>query len=437
MKLIKTPLFVILTLLLLATAVCATDTLTTYITDATRLKTSLISQDPDPVNPGDMVEVRWKIENLGSSSANNVMMKLEPEYPFSLLPGDDGIRDIGGIQGRQIDEEGVIVLYKLRVDEYAIEGDTDLELEYKYNYNKWMKTDDVYTIRVQTIDAALSIESVTTTPEKMAPGNPAKLDITIKNLADSYMTDITFKLDLTFTQYLDYVTTITDTAMYYEALPFAPLNSSTEQRISQIAPGKTATITYDLMTYPDATSRVYKVPIIMTFYDEVEEQYIKNDVIGIVVGDEPEMDVVLESSDVYSKNTAGAISIKFVNRGITDIKFLNVKLQSSEEYEITSADLDYVGNVDSDDYESADFDIFLKEPATDKVKLPISVMYKDSNNNDYSKDVELELKLLSEKERGVEKKSSMGLIIFVVIIIVVGWLLYKRWEKKKKNQGKK
>lgn len=418
------------------TAVSATDTLTTYITDLARIKISLISQDTDPAEPGGLVEVRWKIENLGSDNARDVVVKLEPEYPFSLLPGDDGIRDLGSIQGRQYSEEGVIVLYKLRVDERAIEGDNDLALMFKYDANSWAKTED-FTIRVQTIDAAISVESVKTTPEKLVPGNNAKLDIEIKNLADSYMKDVTLKLDLTFTQYLDYITTLTDASGAYDTLPFAPLNSATEKRVTQIAPGQSKIVSYDLMTYSDADARVYKVPIILTFYDELGEQYVKNDIIGIVVGAEPEMDVVLDSYDVNAPGTAGSISIKFVNKGVTDLKFLNVELLEDGDYEITSAAKDYVGNVDSDDYETADFRIYLKDTAQDIVNIPVHVTYKDANNNDYAKDVELELKLLSAKERGVSERSNVGIIVFVLILLGVAYFIYRRWEKKrKKRQGK-
>lgn len=56
------------------TAVSATDTLTTYITDLARIKISLISQDTDPAEPGGLVEVRWKIENLGSDNARDVIV---------------------------------------------------------------------------------------------------------------------------------------------------------------------------------------------------------------------------------------------------------------------------------------------------------------------------------------------------------------------------
>ena len=434
-KLTRTVFTVILSVLLLATAVSATDTLTTYITDASRLKINLISQDSDPAEPGSLVEVRWKVENLGSSPANDVQITLDPPYPFSLLPGDDGMRDLGSLQGRQIDEEGVIILYKMRIDENAIEGDTDIYLSYRYNYNDWMKTDD-YELRVQTIDAALSVEAVTAEPEKLVPGNSGTINIEVKNVADSYMKDITVKLDLTFTQYLDYISTISSTATYFDALPFAPLNSATEKQIETLAPGKTNTFTFDLMTYPDAESRIYKIPIIMTYYDELETKYTKNDVIGLVVGAIPELDVVLDSSDVNSAGSAGTISVKFVNKGITDVKFLNVELKQDGVYEVTSSTTDYVGNVDSDDYETAEFNIFLKDSAEDIVKIPLHITYKDSNNNDYSKDIELELRLFSEKERGVEKGSSLWIIIFVVIIFIVGWLLYRRWEKKKK-QGKR
>ncbi|MBU0461761.1 MAG: hypothetical protein KJ574_04205 [Nanoarchaeota archaeon] len=425
-----------LILLILSSSAIAEDTLTTYITDAARLKISLISQDPDPAEPGSLVEVRWKVENLGSSNAQNVRVKILPEYPFSLLPGDDGLRDLGSIQGRQLDEEGVIIKYKLRVDEYAIEGDNTLRLEYIYDTNPWMKTDD-YTLSVRTIDAALSVESVETSPEKIVPGTPAKVDIIIKNLADSYMQDITVKLDLTFSQYASQITSITDASSYFDALPFAPLKSTTEKRISRIAPGGTAIVSYDLMAYPDATSRIYKVPIIITYYDEVETLYTKNDVIGLVVGDVPDLDIILESSDVYAGGSAGTLTVKFVNKGITDIKFLNVQLLPNSDYEITSADTDYVGNVDSDDYETAEFKIFLKSSAKDKVSIPIKVMYKDANNNDYSKEMTLELKLLSAEERGVKQGSSLTLVIAILIILVVAWIVYKRWEKKKKAKASK
>lgn len=421
---------------MLSASAAATDTLTTYITDLARIKISLISQDTDPAEPGGLVEVRWKIENLGSDNAKDVIVKLEPEYPFSLLPGDDGIRDLGSIQGRQLAEEGVIVLYKLRVDEKAIEGDNDISLMFKYDANSWAKT-DYFTIRVQTIDAAISIESVKSTPEKMIPGNNAKLDIEIKNLADSYMKDVTLKLDLTFTQYLDYITTLTDASGAYDTLPFAPLNSATEKRIRQIAPGQSKIVSYELMTYSDAEARVYKVPIILTFYDELGEQYVKNDIIGIVVGAEPEMDIVLDSYDVHAPGTAGSISIKFVNKGVTDLKFLNVELLESGDYGITSAAKDYVGNVDSDDYETADFRIYLKDTAQDIVKIPVHVTYKDANNNNYEKEVELELKLLNAKERGVKERSNVGIIVFVFILLIAAYFVYRRWEKKrKKRQGK-
>lgn len=405
------------------------------LTDAARVKITIMSQDPDPVQPGELLELRWKVENIGGANAENVKVKLKPEYPFSLLPEDDGTRDLGSIQGRQLDEEGVIVLYKLRVDEDAIEGNMDIKLEYTHDDQPWRTTDD-YSLRVQTVEPNILIESVKTRPSKIVPGNKGTVEITVRNLADSYMRYVTTKLDLTFSDLRAEATTMTAPDTFYNALPIAPLNSATEKSVYQIPPGETATFTYEIMPFPDAASGIYKVPVIITYEDELETEYTKEEVIGLVISSTPELDVVIDSYDVYAKNTAGSVTIKFVNKGITDIKFLNVELEQDEDYKITSASTDYVGNVDSDDYESADFKIYLKEPEGDSVKIPVNITYKDSNNNDYSEHFELEMKLLSDAERGVQKRSSLWTIIIVVIIIFVCWFAYKRWEKKK-NQGKK
>jgi len=54
------------------------------ITALANLKVTFVSQTPDPVEPGKVVEIRWKIENIGSAAAEDVMFELLPEYPFSL-----------------------------------------------------------------------------------------------------------------------------------------------------------------------------------------------------------------------------------------------------------------------------------------------------------------------------------------------------------------
>ena len=43
----------------------------------------LLNQNPDPVKPGDVLEVRFSIQNTRSSATENVIVEIVTKYPFS------------------------------------------------------------------------------------------------------------------------------------------------------------------------------------------------------------------------------------------------------------------------------------------------------------------------------------------------------------------
>ena len=50
---------------------------------------SLMNQDPDPVGPGEYVDLRFRISNTKIDTlAKNFQVELDPAFPFSLDPGD-------------------------------------------------------------------------------------------------------------------------------------------------------------------------------------------------------------------------------------------------------------------------------------------------------------------------------------------------------------
>ena len=46
------------------------------IIDGSKIEVSLISQEPDPAEPGELVDVRFKIENLGSSGTDPILFEI-------------------------------------------------------------------------------------------------------------------------------------------------------------------------------------------------------------------------------------------------------------------------------------------------------------------------------------------------------------------------
>ncbi len=85
----------------------------------------------------------------------------------------------------------------------------------------------------------------------------------------------------------------------------------------------------------------------------------------------------------------------------------------------------------------ADFEIALKKVKGKDVMLPLLVEYKDANNNEYSKEIDLPLGLYSASEAkklGLKKGNSKVGIIIVLVIVGVGFFFYMRWRKKKKGE---
>ena len=380
-----------------------------------RINVTIVNQDPDPVEPGGYVTVRFKFENRGSANAEDVTAELMPEYPFSLDEGESAVQKIGSIHGRQIGDIGVIVKYRLRVDKDAVEGDNELELRYKTEDNSWIKLEP-FKIDVQTYDAILSVDSVLSGKEMIKPGEASNLIVKFENIADSLVKEVRVRLDL-------------------GDVPFAPIGSTNEKTIKKLDAGEEAELNFKIMAEADAESKVYKIPLFFDYQDELGNRYYKNSTIGLVVGDLPDLSVIIDSSEVYSSGKKGSVVIKFVNKGVTDIKFLNVKLRHTNDYKIISSDEVYIGNIDSDNYETAEFTIFAGKTKAKEIVLPISIEYKDANNNDYAEDISLELKLYSAaeaKKLGLAKGSSAVGIFIMILIVVGGFFGYRKWRKRRK-----
>ena len=98
----------------------------------------------------------------------------------------------------------------------------------------------------------------------------------------------------------------------------------------------------------------------------------------------------------------------------------------------------YVGNIDSDDYETAEFSLFVHSKAKENIILPLSIEYRDSNNKEYSKEINLPLRLYSNKESkqlGLQKGNGFVGVIVIIVIVGAGLFFYTRYKKKIKKKA--
>ncbi len=376
---------------------------------------SMINQEPDPAEPGKHVDARFKFDNNGTEEAISVEVEILPEYPFSLDAGREAMRSIGTIQSRQKGDVGVIVKYRLRVDKNAVEGENELKIRYRIDNGVWIEPEEFF-VDVQTHDAILSVQSIIS-ESSIAPGSKSLLKIGIKNMADSLIKDAKVNLDLS-------------------SVPLVPAGSTNEKTLYQLDSKSSYDFEFNLIAEPDAESKIYKIPLHLEYFDELGKKYTKNQTIGLTVGAKPDLSVTLDDSEIYEAQKPGEIVVKVVNKGVTDIKFMNLKLIPSNEYRILSNEEVYIGNIDSDDYETADFNLFIKSGKEKIVKIPVVIEYKDANNNDFKETIELNLNLysaLEAKKFGLKKGNGFVGNLVIIIIIVAGLFAYKKWRKRKKK----
>lgn len=378
--------------------------------DTPALTATLSSYEPQPAEPGKYVAVFIKLENEGVGTAKNVVLEIIPSFPFSLDPGATNQEKIGSLGGSEFHTAE----FDLKVNKNAVEGTNKLKVRYNIDENQEVWVEKELDISIQTGDTILSIKDISSIPTEFVPGQTGQIQLEMENLADSFMSNIRVKLDVSAT-----------------TLPFAPYNSASEKSLYQLNPGESHLFTFNFITYPDAEATVYKVPLTITFSDNIGNEYTQTDIIGVIVNSRPDLKVTIDSTNLIKGENIGTITLKIVNKGLNDVKFLNIKLTETDAFEIVStSNEEYLGNLDSDDFETAEFSILIKENG--EIEIPLELEYKDTNNNPYTEDLMVKLKIYSAEELG--QKSGSGTVWFVLIIlVVVGFFVYKKWFKKKKK----
>ncbi|HJX50543.1 MAG TPA: hypothetical protein VJ438_03720 [Candidatus Nanoarchaeia archaeon] len=263
---------------------------------APAINTILLNQDPDPVQQGDVVELRFKIENSGIKTTEDVVVEILPKYPFSLYTGES-IRKIGKLQSSQVGSDYVIVDYKLKVDESASQGDNEIEL----------------VLRVGTIEFSYT--------------------------NNEFMVDI--------------------------------------QKYSA-----------------------------------------------------PQLKAYIIQNTALQPMTKGIVTIELANIDISDVKFLQFTLLPSNDYQlVSSSNYIYMGDIDSDDTESEDFEIFVGDIKDGKVNIPIKLEYQDTNENNFEKQIDLSFNVYTSDELskyGLKQTNYTLYVIIAIIILIIAYIFWKR-----------
>ncbi len=373
-----------------------------------QLRVDLIRYDPSLVQPGEDFNIWFSLTNTGTEELKDFDIIFVDSFPFSIHSGNSSVH-FDSLKVGQSKE----ISYNVLVNQNALETNQSFTLQY-YSKKLMQTIGQTFKINIQRVRLFSEIK-FNAEPEEINPGNIGKIKFLIKNPLKSIIKDITIKLNLTDL-----------------SIPFAPVGSTSEKKLSLIAIGETGEIEFEIAALPNAEAGLYKVPITLEYYDELGRATTKSDLIGLKIGSKPDLLISLDSREVYKKGDNGKLIIKFVNKGLTNIKFLNAKLGKSRYYTILSSNEAYIGNIDSDDYETADFEVSIRGSDWGKVILPLTINYLDANNNEYNLDKNLELQIYTSwtaRKFGLVKPNNLLTISVILIILLTLYLGYRRFRK--------
>jgi len=371
---------------------------------AEELRIDLIRFDPNLYQGGGS-DVIFEITNLGDNMILSKEITLVDKFPFSAKERTITITNLG--PGNKVQ-----VKFNVLTNKDVDDGVYSLSIQYY--------SDKQGVILTKSFDApvkkslVIATTRVSVEPDRIKPGDDAAVKIILENAAESRLKDITLSLDL-------------------DDVPFSPIGSTSERKIKDIAIGGKYEVVFNIIVNPDAESKVYKVPLEIKYLDELGKEFIKNEFIGLVVDEKPNYQVNLEGSNVYSYRDSGEITLSISNTGTSEIKFLSMELLNDKKYEVISNPRVYVGNLESDDFETANFIIYSKSYWD--IPLQVNLMYKDAYNREYNETMTVNLPMYSRftaRRLGLVKGDS-GLFNFVLIIVLIifAFKTYKEWKKER------
>ena len=285
--------------------------------------------------------------------------------------------------------------------------------------------------------SAVTIKDVTTYPEEVSPGDVFDISIEIENIHSFDIENINVRLILTEEKgESNPLTGISETNG--ANVPFAPYQSSSEKFLDELASDEEEDFTFKLIALPEAKSGIYKIPVEITYYEEGEESIedikTKNGLISVIVNSEPELKVSLENGAVFIKGRENIFSVKIINSGLADVKFVYLKASEVNGVLFISEREQYIGDIDSDDFDSVEYKVYIeKDISLDNMRIPLLLTFKDATNKEFTetKNVYVDVYTLKEaQENGLVAKPSYTIYIGVGIVVVL-YFIYRIRKKRK------
>ena len=302
------------------------------IASAPDLQFFILNQEPDPAKAGGMVEVRLRIQNTGDAEAKNFFVEAVPQYPFSLLTGEETQQTIASLPSFPDTENSKTISYKFRVDRDATEG--QYPIKFRHSLNKgmaWFMHDFTIDLTAREYAQIFSIDKI-----KIMPGKETDMTFTITNVGNAPLQNMVF-----FWQEPNGI--------------ILPVGTDNTRYIKYLEPDESIPLKYKVIASVNAKPDLYTLNLNLKYDTKSTNGSSVKETIttttGIFVGGETDFDIA------FSESTAGQTSLSVSNVGSNPAYSVTVRVPQQEGYAVRGSTDTIIGNLDKGDYTIVSFQI--------------------------------------------------------------------------------
>jgi len=264
------------------------------------------------------------------------------------------------------------------------------------------------------LSSAIVVNSVDV--ETFSPGKEGTIRIELENILNDDVEDVSLSLK-------------------FANLPFIPVGSS-EQSVDEIEEDDDETFVFRIRSSPSATPGNYEIPYVLEYIVSGDDSpKTRNGGIGVQVEANPILDYSVSTENAIV-GRQGTINLRIVNKGFFDARFVSVRILP-EGFTVLSDENVYIGTVDSDDFENADFDVKFTRQSPSFLAI---VEYVNFDNERIIDNIEIPLRVYTEEralELGLIQPSPLGTYIaaaVTLILLIVLWRFWRRRQRSKRRQ---
>ncbi len=262
---------------------------------------------------------------------------------------------------------------------------------------------------VLILDMASAVTVISVDAGTLSPGADGEIRIEVENNLDETVDDVSLSLD-------------------FRNLPLIPVGSSSDS-FDELEEDDNGVFTFRIRASNGIAPGDYQIPYVLTFVQD-NQLKTKQGSIGVTVRAQPQISFSINVENPVI-NQEGKINLKIINKGFADARFVSVKAIQSG-FTILSEKEIYIGSIDSDDFETATFNVVFKNQ---NPTFSAIIEYTDFDNKKKFENVDLPVQIYTKEkaiELGILKRNNFPLYSGIAIVIIVVLLIYRAVKKRRR-----